>query len=276
MALSSCRAYLPKRLNPNVDYDDVYLIMGQSNASGVSPQSYLEASEPEIYQKYSQGNNDVLISYHTDDRIEKSFVPTKFGFGNTEEFFGPEIGIAETLQEKSYILKATYSGSCLMTQWVSPKGKKLKFYKRFSSFLRTQLKDLKSQGKKPRVRGVFWMQGESDSFQPNSNEYREAEQYFYEYLRSDLNPWIHDHFNFVDAYIYTRGICWVNPEIINDAKQRFADENEHCYCIKTNGEDSSAINLELKCVTGEGDDLAHYDSKSELLLGKTAGVLLQK
>ena len=120
------------------------------------------------------------------------------------------------------------------------------------------------------------MQGESDSFQPNSNEYREAEQYFYEYLRSDLNPWIYDHFNFVDAYIYTRGICWVNPEIINDAKQRFADENEHCYCIKTNGEDSSAINLEIKCVTGEGDDLAHYDSKSELLLGKTAGALLQK
>ena len=135
---------------------------------------------------------------------------------------------------------------------------------------------MERQGKNPRVRGVFWMQGESDTFSDNREKYGDMQQVFYEYLRHDLNKWIYDHFNFVDAYIFTRGIAWYKPEIINDAKQAFADRNEHCYCIKTNGEDETAIKLYLKCETGEGDDLAHYDSASTLLLGRTAGELIIK
>lgn len=272
-------SYNPKTLDPNVTYDNVYLIMGQSNASGVSPHSFLQTNQPEIYQRYIEGNNKVLISYDVDERIETNYVPTKFGFGNTEEFFGPEIGIADELskiEETSYIIKASYSGSCLQTQYVNKKGKEFDLYKRYIRFIKQQLKVLEKQGKTPRVRGVFWMQGESDSFLEHSETYKEALQHFYEYLRSDLNDWIYDHFNFVDAYIFTRGICWVNPEVINTCKQEFADTNEHCYCIKTNGEDETAIKLYLKCETGEGDDLAHYDSQSELLLGQTAAQYLIK
>ena len=277
LSVSGCSnkiPYQPKKLDPNTTYDNVYLIMGQSNASGVSPYSYLQESNPEIYQKYMTGNSKVLMSYDVDERVETNFVNTKFGFGNTDELFGPEIGMAEVLssyEDSSYIIKASLSGSCLQTQYVDKKGVKLKWYFRFINFIKNQLKVLEKQGKNPRVRGVFWMQGESDSFLKNSETYRVAEQFFFEYLRSDLNNWIYEYFNFVDAYIYTGGICWVNPEIINDCKQHLADENEHCYCIKTNGEDENAIKLYLKCETGEGDDLAHYDSKSILLLGKTAG-----
>lgn len=271
--------YQPKELDPNKTYDNVYLLMGQSNASGVSQHRYLKDSNPDIYQKYTEGNSKVLISYDTDNRIKKKYVPTKFGYGNTDEFFGPEIGMAETIEQKdesAYIIKATYSGSCLQTEYVDKRGKKYKYYYRFVSFIQKQLKELANQGKNPRVRGVFWMQGESDSFLQNSSDYRQAEQYFFEYLRSALNGYIYDHFNFVDAYIYTRGICWVNPEVINDCKQHLADENDHCYCIKTNGEDENAIKLDIKSETGEDDDLAHYDSKSMLLLGKTAGEYITK
>ncbi len=271
-------SYEPKELEPNVTYDDVYLIMGQSNASGVSPQSYLESSHPDIYQRYTVGNDKVLISYDVDERIENNYVPVKFGFGNNEAFFGPEIGIAEVLSKKettSYIIKATYSGSCLQTQYVNKNGKEYKLYKRFIEFIKKQLKALEEEGKHPRVRGVFWMQGESDSFLNHSETYYEAEKYFFDYLRSDLNEWIYEYFNFVDAYIYTRGE-WVKPEIINDCKQKLADNNDHCYCIKTNGEDDEAIKLYIKAETGEGDDKAHYDSKSMLLLGQTEGEYLLK
>ncbi len=279
---SNSRSYKPKSLDPNTQYDNVYLIMGQSNASGISYYSYLENTQPEIYNKYvGNGNEKVFMCYNTDDRIQTNYVNVRFGFGNNVQFFGPEIGIAEALSEQeetSYIIKATYSGTCLQTQYVSAEGKKIEFYPRFIKFIKQQLKKLEEKGKKPRVRGVFWMQGESDSFLQESYKYREAEQYFFEYLRHDLNKWIYDHFNFVDAYIFTRGICWVDPEIINDCKQRFCDENEHCYCIKTNGEDETAIKLYLKCETDENMDgevdLAHYDSQSELLLGLTAGQLL--
>ena len=280
LTVSGCaKKYQPKELDPNVTYTNVYLIMGQSNASGVAAHEYVRKSDIDLYQKYGLGNSKVLISYDCDDRVETCFTPTCWGLGNTDEFFGPEIGIAETLDDQwdnSYLIKATYSGSCLMTQYVTDGGRKLKLYNHFIKFIKRQLKVLESDNKTPRVRGVFWMQGESDTFLDYSNKYGKAEKYFLDYLRIDLNNWIYDHFNFVDAYIYTGGICWVNPEIVNECKQQIADANEHCYCIKTNGEDETAIKLYLKSETNEGDDLAHYCSSSMLLLGKTAGEYLIK
>lgn len=280
LLLTGCNtSYQPKKLNPEIKYDDVYLIMGQSNASGCSIQSYLETKSPEIYEKYTAGNEKVLISYDCDARIQNNFVPVKFGFGNNELCFGPEIGMSEVLSQKedtSYIIKATWSGSCLRTEYVNEKGRKLKYYKRFVPFIKNQLMSLEKSGKHPRVRGMFWMQGESDSFLENKELYYDAEKCFLSYLKHDLNKWIYEYFNFVDAYIYDHGICWVNPEIINAAKQKYCDEDEHSYCIKTNGEDENAISLYLKCETNETDDLAHYDSLSMLLLGKTAGEYIVK
>ena len=283
LLLSGCARkihYEPKPLDPKVIYDNVYLIMGQSNASGVASYSFLKDKEPEIYQRYSEGNSKVLISYDTYNLVETNFVPTKFGFGDTSDYFGPEIGIAEALSKKeevSYIIKASKGGVALRKEYVTHHGVVKKTYKRFISFITNQLKVLETQGKNPRVRGVFWMQGESDSLLRNSGLYRKAEQYFFEYLRMDLNPWIYDHFNFVDSYISTTTNAWINPEIINSCKQDLVNSNDHCYCIHTNGEDEEAITLKLKSQSGEdSSDNAHYDSSSMLLLGKTAAPLLDK
>lgn len=271
--------YEPKPLDTNVTYDNVYLIMGQSNASGVSPHAFLKEKEADVYQKYTQGNDKVLMSFDTDERIQKEFVPTKWGFGCGEDFFGPEIGMAETLSQKeetSYIIKASYGGSCLLSQYVNKNGKKLQLYNRYIKFIKQQLKSLESQGKNPRVRGVFWMQGESDSYlYPDSKYYIDGERYFVKYLRSDLNDWIYDYFNFVDAYIFSRG-TWYYPEVINDCKEKLSKEEDHFYCIKTNGEDETAIRLSLKSESGQGDDAAHYNAESMLLLGKTAGEYIIK
>ena len=280
LSVSSCaQKYQPKELDPNVTYTNVYLIMGQSNASGISPYDGFLKTDTELYQKYSVGNSKVMIAYDCDDRVESLFAPTSWGLGTNNQFFGPEIGIAETLSEQletSYIIKATYSGSCLQTQYVTNGGRKLKLYTHFVRFIKGRLKVLESENKVPRVRGVFWMQGESDSILDYADKYGKAEQYFLNYLRIDLNDWIYDHFNFVDAYISTSSGYWINSGIINECKQQLADSNEHCYCIKTNGEDETAIKLYLKSEKNEGDDIAHYCSESMLLLGKTAGEYLVK
>ena len=271
--------YNPKKLDPNTNYDDVYIIMGQSNATGVAEHSYLEASHPEIYQKYSVGDSNTLISFDVDGRVEGEFVPTKFGYGHDEKYFGPEIGIADELSKQnktSYIIKATYSGSCLLSEYVNQRGEKLYLYRQYIKFIQGQLKKLENNGKTPRIRGLFWMQGESDSFLTNANRYYDGENYFYRYLRSDLNNWIYDHFNFVDAYIFTKGELWINPELINACKEQMALSYEHYYTIKTNGEDEEAITLHIKSETGEEDDLAHYDSNSMLLLGQSAAKYLLK
>ena len=252
--------------------------MGQSNATGVSQHQYLLGSEPEVYAKYSVGNPNVLISYDVDDRVETNFVPVKFGYGHNENYFGPEIGISEVISQNegtSYIIKATMSGSCLLTQYMTSTGFKLQLYYRYVNFLKQQLRSLESQGFTPRLRGLFWMQGESDSFLDYSYQYYYGEWKLFESLRIDLNEWIYDHFNIVDAYICTH-TGWKNPEVINNAKQRIADESDHFYCLKTNGEDESALSLKLKYECGEEEDGAHYDSKSMLLLGRAASQYLSK
>ena len=132
------RSYKPKELDPSVKYDNVYLIMGQSNASGVSEYSFLEESHPDIYQTYSIGNQNILMSYDVVEQKEEQFVPTKFGFGHTSKYFGPEIGIADTLskyEESCYMVKASLGGSCLRTQYVTEKGKKKELYTQFVGFI---------------------------------------------------------------------------------------------------------------------------------------------
>ena len=280
LSFSGCtKQYQPKELDPNTTYTNVYLIMGQSNASGNAKQSFLENSQPDLYQKYLEGNSKVLITRDVDDQIDTNYVPTKFGFGNNQEMFGPEIGIAEVLEqyeEKSYIIKATCGATCLQAHYVNKLGIKQTLYNRYIRFIKQQLKALEDLNLTPRVRGVFWMQGESDSFKEYASTYYQAEQYFLKYIRTDLNDWIYDHFNFVDAYISTKSL-WPDPDSINKAKQKLADNNEHCYCLKTNGEDETAINLDLKSNTGEDpDDPAHYESRSMVMLGLTAGQYLIK
>ena len=268
----------PKPLDPGVHYDNVYLIMGQSNASGCSPYSFLETSHPDVYAKYSVGNEKVKISFDEVSQTETNFVNTKFDQGHCAGYFGPEIGMAETFSafdETSYIVKASLSGSCLQTQYVDRYGNKYEYYDRFITFIKNQVGKLELDGKNPRIRGVFWMQGESDSSDLVYN-YGQAQQHFYEYLLEDLNKWIYGYFNFVDAYISTKSKHWPHPVELNAQKQGFCDRNDHCYCIKTNGEDENAISLDLKFESGEGEDYAHYDSRSMLLLGKTAGTYLIK
>jgi len=280
LCTSSCTSLLIKPLDETVKYDNVYLIMGQSNASGVSPWSFLETKNKEIYDKYNVGNDKVLMSYDVYSREDKEFKPTKFGFTDTDPFFGPEIGIAEELskvEEKSYIIKASLGGSCLQSQYINKYGIKYSLYFRFINFIKDRVQYLSSIGLNPRIKGVFWMQGETDAVLYPAEDYYYAEKLLFENLITDLRTWIYGYINFVDAYISTKSIIWTNPQIINECKQKLADENEHIYCIKTNGEDEESLDLYLKSQTGEDEnDPAHYDSLSMLALGQAAAKYLIK
>ncbi len=279
--LTGCNSipYSPKKLDPNVTYSDVYLIMGQSNATGCASYSFLETSHPDIYQKYINGNNKVLITYDTYYQLEESFIPTKLGCSDNGDFFGPEVGMAEVFSEKeatSYIIKATISGSCLQTEYVTPQGYVRYDYNRCVSFIQKQLKLLEDKGLNPRIRGIFWMQGESDAFFEGAEKYEKSMVYFYKYLRHDLNDYVYEYFNFVDAYISTRTL-WTYADVVNRCKDNVSKQFDDYYVIKTNGEDENAINLILKPESHEDDnDPAHYDSSSILLLGQTAAKYLLK
>lgn len=257
---------------------NVILITGQSNASGNSPWKYLETKNPEIFNKFNKGINNVLTNYyvHSSNNIN-CFEPTKFGMADSKDFFGPEIGIADVFSDENevtYIIKFAIGGSVLDNEWLDSNGGKGKYYNDSINWFKNKLGYLETKGVQPNIIGQFWMQGEGDSHSGLEIKYENNLKSLISYYRNDLKDYYENNYTFVDAYISTK-TGWPLPNDVNACKQRVADDDPFVYCIKTNGEDETAIDLDLKFHVGEGEDQAHYGCESELLLGQTVGRILK-
>ena len=258
---------------------NIILITGQSNASGNSPWQFLETKSSEVYTEYNAGNEKVLINYYVhDSNYINYFEPTRFGMADFKDFFGPEIGIADVfnnVDETTYIIKFAIGGSTLDNEWLDTKGNRGRYYNDSINWFITKLDYLKSNGVEPNIIGQFWMQGEGDSHSGLELKYEDNERNLIKYYREDLKDYYNDHYSFVDAYISTKTL-WPSPNKVNEAKQNIADSDPHVYCIKTNGEDETALDLNIKSASNEGDDQAHYDSISELQLGQRVGQIIKE
>lgn len=286
LLLAACSSNVPPEPTsssqhlPPIECDEVYLIMGQSNSDGISPWSFLETKDPDTFAKFNgEGISNIKYCHQIAGGTISSFRNLKFGYGGNETLFGPEIGIGDGLSEPGktkYIIKAGWSGSVLDTQWFDGNYHRGNLYNSNINFIKERLDELLQSGLNPKVRGVFWMQGESDSSDALCNKYYSNTGYLVNYLREDLSSYIYSHLNFVDAYISTKSPHWKNPTIVNQAKLTVSQNWPDCYCIKTNGEDESALNLDLKAQVGEGDDWAHYSSTSMVALGREAAKYINR
>ncbi len=257
----------------------VILLLGQSNATGCALNSYLETNVGnEKYKTYQNGFSNVLINYCTDNHTNTSngeFVPVAVGCGANDEFFGPELGIAEKLSQKYQnemivILKYTYSGSCLKTQWLN-NGKRGSLYNACIAFTSKYMNTLLEHDYDAKIGAICWMQGESDAHGKTANEYYDNQKFFISSLRDDLSSYANDDgIYFIDAGIEDISL-WKKYEVINDAKARIAQ--------------SSPLNLYFSTIDAglttanepkEEPDLAHYDSMSELTLGHLFGEYIIK
>lgn len=256
---------------------NVILITGQSNASGNSPWSFLETKSPDIFNKFSKPNEKVLTNYYVhSSNYLNFFEPTRFGMADHEKTFGPEIGIADVFSSSStptYIIKYAIGGTTLDNQWLDTKCNRGELYNDSIEWFKKQINYLKKFDIEPTIIGQFWMQGEGDSHSGLEYKYEQNLRSLISYYREDLKEYYQDHYIFVDAYISTK-TSWPNPGPVNEGKQKVADSDPYTFCIKTNGEDETAINLDVKAHENEGDDLAHYSCLSEILLGQTVGKIL--
>ena len=257
---------------------NVILVTGQSNASGNSPWEFLQSKNPSIYNRFKEGVDNVLTSYYVhDSNNNEYFAPTTFGMADFETLFGPEIGIADVFSEANgitYIIKFAVGGTRLYNDGLNSYGQRGRLYNDSVDWFKKRLEYLKSRGVEPNIVGQFWMQGEGDSTDAWGSIYGENLKNMISFYRNDLKDYYQDHYTFVDAYISTKTI-WPNPNLVNQQKQMVADSDPNVFCIKTNGEDETAIDLDVKCHSGEGDDMAHYDSQSEVLLGQKAGQIIK-
>lgn len=253
----------------------VILLMGQSNATGVGHVQYLQQNTtPEQYAKYESGFDSVLINYSVDNNTNSSngeFVSVDLECSINSTVFGPEVGMAEKFSqawgdEKVIILKYTYSGTSLYSQWLA-KGERGSIYQAMHQFVDTYMQALRNQGYDARLGAVCWMQGESDAIVPHvANRYYQAQSNFVSFLREDFAEYAEEGgICFIDAGI-SNSVYWPLHVTVNEAKKRMASDSDLNYYFST-----VDAKLTYNQEPAETPDLAHYDSLSTLKLGHLFG-----
>ncbi|MBQ9781287.1 MAG: hypothetical protein IJW00_10150 [Clostridia bacterium] len=256
----------------------VILLLGQSNATGSSITAYLEKNLPtEQFARYEQGFDSVKINYCLDDHnttSEGRFVPVDLTCGATTGFFGPEVGMAEVLSEAFpdetvYILKYTMSGYSLHHHWLCG-GQRGSVYEACMAFLKTHLEDMRSKKYNPRIGAVCWMQGESDTTDFKASHYYDNQVAFASYLREDLADYADEGgIYFIDAGISDSPYCEPAYPTINQAKEDFSKLSELNLYFST-----IDMGLTIDKEPEDEPDWGHYDSLSELELGRQFGRLM--
>lgn len=250
----------------------VILLGGQSNASGCSRDDYLKKKvSAEKYAEYKNGYDNIYINYLSGDKRSNGFVRCATLQGELDGCFGPELGIADRLNEmypdeSFYIIKCAWGGSNLFKQWLSPssRGRTGDLYKQFEEFVRTSVRYLESKGYEVKIEGMCWMQGESDSFSAkNATDYEKHLNNLIKDIRKSFSEYAsEDGIAFIDAYIADNPVFWVYCDLVNKSKLAVAEGSDVNVLVDT-------VSHGLSCAEEpeESPDLAHYDSLSELKLG---------
>jgi hypothetical protein len=250
----------------------VILLGGQSNASGCSSDDYLKQNvSAEQYAAYQNGYDNVYINYFASGTNEShGFVRCAAKQGETGGFFGPELGMAEKLNElypdeTFFIIKWAWGGTNLYEQWRSPSsgGEVGPLYNSFVEYAKHSLEYLTIKGYDVSVEAMCWMQGEADSMEEESTlNYDENLSNFIGDVRAEFSDYASNNgIAFVDAYI-ADSFFWKHYIKLNQAKQTVADSSPMNVVI-----DTIAHGLSITEEPVGEPDIAHYDSLSEIKLG---------
>ena len=172
---------------------DVYLIGGQSNATG---QGYI-ANLPKDFAPHQE----VMLFHsgkpHLDSGADaNTWIPLRQA-SESPDRFGPELGFGNRLAEQMpdrtiALIKHAHSGSNLYRDWNpgSDATDKDAFGPQFKVFAETVelgLKGLRAKGYSPIIRGMIWQQGESDREGDASEKYGDHLVHFIGRVREQFN-----------------------------------------------------------------------------------------
>ncbi len=266
---------------------NIIVISGQSNAVGCS---YVDCL-PKHFSKeqikiWDNGYENIKINYYSHNKKSGGFEKTAFYCTALDEgTFGPEVGIAETLDEKYpgeefFIVKCAFGGVTLDHGFLPPsasdKYDPLAFaepaqgneitgrpgwcYNELARLLSESIAELENSGYEPGIIAFCWMQGESDA-----NSEAATVSYAHNYdamlrdLKTDFSPYM-DGCTFIDAGI---SAVWERYERMNEIKRKYAKDHPNCVFIDTIGE-----GLHTRNEPFEEPDIGHYDSDSMIKLGR--------
>ena len=138
-------------------------------------------------------------------------------------------------------------------------------YPKLIDYVKKQMAYLQEQGYTPTIKAFCWMQGEGDSY-PGYHEndlYYTNTKTFVTNLRNDLKSLSgNKDMAFIDAGINDKG-RWEYWEDVNNSKKKFAAESDNNIYI-----DTIAAGMHTDKEPTLNPDIDHYDSESQILLGR--------
>ena len=328
LCLSACGAKpVETSSEPEVDDTvDVFVLSGQSNMEGstmyVHPKSgkellreYMEERGLD-YDAVVEGLPNVLTSYYgfyypnkwgnahsssqdqssKEAKLQPYFAPTTVGMGvgdtyqgKKDIFFGPELGIANTLNEYAteenpiYLAKCAFSGSGFEKtdgpNWKSrdEDPDKSLFYL-LKTYTHSCLEAIEETGKTPVLRGLIWHQGESDS--GNSKYATQMKQLIDDFNEEFASYAIDEDVNniaFLDCTIYdgSKQTYGSNPAV-NALKLQIANESEDDlrFCIDGGFKSENGLKLEIGDDAKGGYNTYHYNTSDAYRLGEAYAQLI--
>ena len=307
----------------------VFVLSGQSNMEGSTYWTHPTSNTPLLENYFNEQNMDfapvrdgipnVLTSYygfyhpsgwtnaHTastdkstpEARLNPNFQPTKVGMGvgdkgdSPNPFFGPELGIANTIKDEVsednpvHLIKCAFSGSGFTNgnyaqgdpDWDSRNDdpKESLFYL-LKTYTHNCLTAIEEAGYTPVIKGFVWHQGESGGGKPNyETSMRKLLADFKEEFKDYAPDQDVDQMAFLDCTIYDgKGTSSLNYGTdTNNAKWAIANESEDDlnFCINANHEEGG-LGLEVGDDAKGGYNTYHYNTPDAYKLGEAYGKLI--
>lgn len=229
---------------------DVYIIAGQSNASGAASPPLPPAmynGQDNLYN-YKQKNPNVSgflesASWET----VRTLYPNAYG-----STYGPEITFAYEVEQRTgnkiAVIKTSQGASSLSGMWLPSLHN---IYDWSVAKIQSSLSDLTVAGYQPKLAGILWIQGEADASSLGWNTYSENLTTLFDAYRTDLGQ--------ADLPVYLNllhgGSKHVYRDQLRSEQLDFLSEYPNAF-----GCDPSALPLSA--------DLEHYMAEGQLGLGR--------
>ena len=284
---------------------DLYIIAGQSNASGYTTINKTELAS--LWSHYQTGVDTVLYTgrANSDEGVEIGWTTAKAGQGKSTDCMGVEVGMAKVLSENYYntqnsngtvagIIKFAHGGTSLLNNtqksqgnWISPTyasrlglnytGLTGELYRGLLDQVEKSVTKLKVNGYTViNLKGVFWMQGEDDRGYPT--EYKTAFKYFVKDLRQDLGEIMKTDLSKLPIMIGEISQTFAGADAGNVAtnekfiavQRRLAVELSNVYVIASGQYEINHWNAQTQ-KSENGQDPYHWTTKEIFAIGELVG-----